>query len=103
MSAANSIARRFAEIDLANPIVWAMFERFTFEMIRRGFQHYSADAVLHRVRWETAMPLEDDSSFKINNNWSCCYARKFRDRYPAHAEFFRLRVSQVDADWPEAA
>jgi hypothetical protein len=92
-----SPAARFAEIDAANPEVWRLFERFTFELIRRGFGHYSADAVLHRVRWETASALEDGCTFKINNNWSAFYARKFHDRHPKHDGFFRLRASMADA------
>jgi hypothetical protein len=92
-----SPAARFAEIDAANPEVWRLFVRFTFELIHRGFAHYSADAVLHRVRWETAAALEDDRTFKINNNWSAFYARKFHDHYPKHDRFFRLRASMADA------
>ncbi len=90
--------RRFAEFDLANPQVWRLFVRFTYEMIGRGSTHYSADAVLHRVRWETASALDDESGFKINNNWSAYYARKFRDHNPSHASFFRLRASWADMD-----
>lgn len=93
----NRQARTFAEVDAANPQVWRLFEQFAFQMIRRGFTHYSADAVLHRVRWETATPLEDQSGFKINNNWSCYYARKFIKLHPKHAQFFRLRASMADA------
>lgn len=92
-----SPAARFAEIDAANPDVWRMFVAFTHELMRRGFQHYSADAVLHRIRWQTDTPLDDGSSFKINNNWSAFYARKFHAAYPKHDGFFRLRTSMADA------
>ena len=89
--------RRFAEFDLAHPEVWALYKKYTFELIRRGFDHHSSDFVLHRVRWETASVLDDESSIKINNNWSAFYARKFRDEHPKHADFFRLRSSWADA------
>jgi hypothetical protein len=91
------LQRRFADIDRANPNVWSLFVRLTFDRIHRGFRNYSSDAVLHRVRWETAVPLEDGSGFKINNNWSPFYARKFHDAYPQHAGFFRTRASVADA------
>lgn len=91
------LQRRFAQIDQDNPAVWSLFVRFTFDRIQRGFRNYSSDAVLHRVRWETALPLEDGSGFKINNNWSPFYARKFHDFYPQHAGFFRTRASVADA------
>jgi len=95
-----TLLRRFAEFDLANPEVWRLFERFTFDRILRRFSHYSADAILHRVRWETAVVTNDESGeFKINNDYSCCYARKFRDKHPNHADFFAVRISQVDGEW----
>jgi hypothetical protein len=90
------MAARFARVDADNPEIWRLFVQFTFVMIRRGFVHYSARAVLHRVRWETATPLADQSEFKINNNWSPYYARKFHDAYPRYAGFFRNRLSRAD-------
>jgi hypothetical protein len=90
----------FADVDARNPHVWVLFERFTLSLIRRHFTRYSADAVLHRVRWETAVALEDEGSFKINNNWSAYYARKFCAEHPEHVDFFELRVSQADQVMP---
>ena len=94
----STMGARFAAIDAANPKMWALFERFTFSMIRRGFDHYSARAVLHRVRWETATPLDDGSQFKVNNNWSPFYARKFHRVHPKYDGFFHMRASRADED-----
>jgi hypothetical protein len=90
------LAARFAAMDAENPEVWRLFEAFTFHMIGRGFRHYSADAVLHRVRWETAMSVDDGSGYKISNVWSAWYARKFHRTHPEHFGFFRNRQSQAD-------
>ena len=92
----NTLSRRFAELDMAHPEIWQLFERFTFELIRRGFQRYSADAVMHRVRWETAAALDDGQGYKIANIWVAFYARKFNKRHPKHIGFFRLRPSIAD-------
>jgi hypothetical protein len=96
-----ALLRRFAKIDLDNPNIWRLFQRFTFEMIGRGFLHYSSDAVLHRVRWETDLTMKGNAAehFKISNDFSCCYARKFRDLHPTHDKFFLLRASKVDPVW----
>jgi hypothetical protein len=88
---------RFAEMDAANPHIWELFVRFTFEKISAGFLHYGATAVLNRVRWETAARASG-SGFKLNNNWNAFYVRKFNRVYPQHATFFRTRFSLAD-DW----
>jgi hypothetical protein len=95
--------RRFAEFDSAFPEVWELFKQFTFECIAEQLSRYSADAVLHRIRWETKSAIDDGSRFKINNNYSAMYSRKFREMYPEYAGFFRTRVARVDREKREAA
>lgn len=85
----------FEAFDAANPAVYRLFCRFTHELIQRGRRNYSADAILHRVRWETALQTVDDD-FKVNNSFVSGYARKFMADYPAHKGFFQLRKSVFD-------
>lgn len=92
--------RRFAEFDALNPVVWALFQRFTNDLLAVGYRHGSADAVLHRVRWETAIGM-GDQGFKINNNFTPYYARKYHQKYPHREGFFRLRRSMADGKFPE--
>ena len=53
-------------------------------------KHYSSRAVFHALRWETV--IDSGGEFKINNNWSPFYARKFMKESPSHEGFFRSRV-----------
>ena len=72
-----------------HPEVWQLFVRFTFELIHRGFQHYSARAIFHRIRWETAEAgVDQEKEFKIGNNHSPFYARRFMAMYPQYAPVF---------------
>ena len=87
----------FAAFHAAHPDVWFHFERFTLELIRKGYEHHSADAVLHRVRWETDANA-DGQPYKIQNNWTAYYARMFHRRHPIHAGFFRTRKSKADEE-----
>lgn len=96
MSRATDFAERFELFDAQYPQVWEMFLRFTFQVIHVGYQHHSADAVLHRVRWETGLEVGPEHEYKINNNFSAFYARKFHRAYPEHAGFFRTRISMAD-------
>lgn len=77
----------------ANPRVYDLFKRFTFQVIRAGHQHYSADAVCHRIRWHTSVETQGDD-FKINNNYAAYYARLFMVEHPQHDGFFRTRVTK---------
>ena len=40
------------EFHKKHPEVWDLFEQFSFQMINRGFQNYSAKAIFERIRWE---------------------------------------------------
>lgn len=86
---------KFATFDAQYPEVWALFQMFTLGLISSGRKHHSSDAVLHRVRWETAAGNKG-TDFKINNNWSPYYARKFHATFPHHVGFFRTRTSKFD-------
>jgi hypothetical protein len=86
-----------------DPIAWRLFQRFTLELIERGYEHYSSDAVLHRVRWETSVSTADHSGFKCNNDVTALYARMFHLMHPQHDGFFRTRVSRYDVALPPGA
>ena len=81
---------RFNHFHENNPLVYDLFKKFTFEVIEKGFTKWSADAIMHRVRWETNI-VTDDQQFKINNNYVAFYARLFMSEYPEYAGFFEIR------------
>lgn len=85
-----TIELAFRKFDAENPEVYNLFCQFTRQVIARGFQHYSSDAILHRVRWHTDIETRGDT-YKINNNYSSRYARKFANDYPNNADLFRMR------------
>lgn len=73
-----------------NPHVYALFDKFTWQIIRAGFLNYSADAVFHRIRWFTHIET-GDPTFKINNNHCAYYSRMWMENNPNHDGFFRTR------------
>ena len=75
-----------------NPEVWDLFVRFTFEMINKGFKNYSAQhGIFARIRWEMDVGGNGVTQFKINNNYSAFYARRFMKMYPQYDGFYRTR------------
>lgn len=89
----DKIQRDFVIFDHAHPEVFRAFVRFVLEAIKAGHRRHSADAILHRVRWEVALNGSHfPEKFKINNNFASRYARKFAKTFPRHAGFFQMRV-----------
>lgn len=83
-----------------HPEVWRLFQKFTFDRIKKGFEHYGGDAIMSRIRWETDQAVVDPSKrFKINNNHKPFYSRAFEAKYPEHRGFFRhrIQISQYEA------
>ena len=60
-----------------------------------GYTHYSADGIMHIVRYHAAVNPERDGGFKINNNFVALYARKLVAADPSFAGFFAFRVRRT--------
>jgi hypothetical protein len=82
----------FDVYDRANPMVYRRFCEIAQSIITKGLKHYSADAILHVIRYESTVKKEPMELFKINNNYSSRYARKFMSDHPQHKKFFETRV-----------
>ena len=73
-----------------NPDVWRLFERFTLQAISSGREHYSAWAVIQRIRWHTTVETSG-SDFKISNDYIAFSARLFHVKHPEYDGFFRTK------------
>lgn len=73
-----------------NPHVYALFDKFTRQAIKAGHEHFSADAIVHRIRWSTSVETKGDE-FKLNNNLVAYYSRLFMLKNPQFKGFFRTR------------
>lgn len=87
---AEQILTAFLAFHQANPGVWNLFCRFTFDVINRGHSHYSSDAICHRIRWHTQIETQGELC-KINDHYTAYYARMFAIKFPEHADFFENR------------
>lgn len=98
---ADQLDAAFRRFHVDNPRIWVLFERFAFEVIHAGHEHYSSSAIFERIRWEIAIATRDPDGCKLNNNHRAFYARLFHQRYPQHKGFFRNRV-QTSKEQPPA-
>lgn len=80
---------KFEVFHASNPHVYELFEKYALEATKY-LKHYSADAVAHRIRWETMINTQGDD-FKLSNSWVAFYARMFMKKNPQHDGFFTVK------------
>lgn len=86
----DKLKRAWWEWHKQNPHVYKLFEKYTYDAINAGFEHYSVNAIVERIRWHADIETTGDK-FKINNNHRAYYARYFHHMHPEHEGFFRIR------------
>ena len=79
-----------------NPLVYELFEKYTFDAIESGRKHYSHWAIINRIRWDREIETQG-SDFKISNDYIGFYARLFHAQHPEHDGFFRLKQLKEEA------
>lgn len=80
----------FEEYDLKHPAIWKEFKDLTFRLITKGITHYGAKAICEVIRFHKIIDHQD-YEFKVNNNFTAGYARKFMEQYPEYEGFFETR------------
>ena len=94
-----TIRDKFIAFHKANPTVYDLFERFTFEAISAGMTKVGAKFVFERIRWEIAISTTGAGycpslrrDLKLNNNFTAWYARLFIAKHRAYKGLFELRT-----------
>ncbi|MGA7807137.1 hypothetical protein [Bradyrhizobium sp.] len=72
------------------PDVCQHFEAIASDLLQKGFARYSADAILHRIRWHEQIE-RGNRAFKVNDHWSAPLARWFIESHPEAKSFFATR------------
>lgn len=88
----------FVRFDTENPAVYRIFERFAMEAHRTG-RAVGAKMIWERIRWYAHVETQGDC-FKLNNNYTAFYARKFMVAHPETADMFETRESVADEEEP---
>lgn len=72
--------------------VATLFEKLALGVSKAGHARYSADAILHRIRWHFQIE-KGDREFKCNDHWTAPLSRWFLARHPnlAATKFFETR------------
>lgn len=92
----SGLREEFERFHAANPHVYTLFERFTFDAINAGRTRFGAKAVFERIRWFTTVETNSKDDLKLNNNYTAFYARLFEARWPYYAGLFEKRTAVAD-------
>jgi hypothetical protein len=74
----------------ANPHVWQLFQKFSFEAVHRRRARISHWLIINRIRWETNI-VTTGEDFKISNDYIAFYARYWKATYPEHKDLFTTK------------
>jgi hypothetical protein len=70
--------------------VCQLFEHLAFKVRNAGYSRYSADAILHQIRW-TYQIERGHRDFKCNDHWTATLSRWFMNKHTHMSGFFELR------------
>ncbi len=85
----------FEAFHAENPHIFTLFCRYAEQARDAGHRRYSADALLHRLRWHLSVEIvatQGDGGFKLNDHFTSRYARKLMQEDARFAGFFELRT-----------
>jgi hypothetical protein len=83
----------FEEYQQRNPKIYKEFKHYAFELIEAGENKIGSKAIFERIRWQSK--IDRIGEFKINNNFTADYARKFEQDFPHFAGIFEKRVCKM--------
>jgi hypothetical protein len=87
----DAIQGAFEEFDARHPEVYQEFVKIALELRRRGHERYSADAILHVIRWHRDMDGRDVEKWKLNDHYTRCMSRRAMAEKPELEGFFETR------------
>lgn len=83
----------FQEYLEKNPSIYKAFVHYAFELISIGHNRIGSRAIFERIRWESMIQKNDE--FKVNNNYTADFARKFEEDFTHYAGIFEKRVCKL--------
>lgn len=89
--------REFTRFHFRHPEAYDLFERFALQLLHAGRRHGSAEQIVQRIRWETAINPTHDGGYKLNNHYRRRYAVLLAQNDARFEGFFRFRKQRAKA------
>jgi len=81
---------KFITFHRENRQVYKLYKKFALELIEAGQTKLGSKMIIEIIRYKTIIKTKGDF-YKINNNYTCHYARLFITEYPEHKDRFYFR------------
>jgi len=85
-----TIDERFAAFHKANPHVYSVLKKEALRMKWLGFKKFGMKSLFEVLRWQSGIQTQGEP-WKLNNDFTACYARKLMAEVPALEGFFEVR------------
>ena len=86
--------KSFNQYDKENPVVYEEFKKYADQLINRGYRHLSSKLICEIIRFNSM--IETKGKYKINNNYTADYARKFEKDFPQYLGYFSKRLCKFE-------
>ncbi len=87
----NVLEAGFWKFHQDNPHVYALFNKFSFEVVQANRGRFGVAVIFERMRWFTAIETRGEM-YKINNNYTAYYGRLWMRNHPEYDGLFSTRT-----------
>jgi len=81
--------KTFQEYDQQNPHIWELYKAIANDLIRRGMRKLGSKRIVEEIRWHHS--VKTNEPYKVGNNYTAMYARKFANEFPQFSNMFNFR------------
>lgn len=85
------IAAKFADFHERNPHVYQAIEARALRLLASGARRIGVKAIWESLRVDAALRV-DSRDWRLNNNYTACYARLLIERHPQLADVIETRA-----------
>lgn len=81
--------KTFQQYDQEHPEIYAVYKNVAEEFIKKGAIKMGSKRIIEEIRWHKL--VKTNEFFKVSNNYTAYYARKFVNDHPQYAGFFNFK------------
>lgn len=81
--------KTFQQYDQEHPEIYEVYKNVAEEFIKKGAIKMGSKRIIEEIRWHKL--VKTNEFFKVSNNYTAYYARKFVNDHPHYAGIFNFK------------